>query len=323
MKLILLLKKIYSIISKKHIWYDESNVQFFNQEANDYVFKTIEEAFKYNKGLMISKFGTIELTSVISVLKVRNGIKIGDYIKCIKGEYDIFPSNALRHLCNNAGFFPNSNSLHEKYVDLVLNDIKEIDVLASYIDMEKYLDEELKKSVKINLEGYYAPFLWKNPWTKVLKNKRVLVIHPFTESIEKQYQYNREKLFENIDVLPEFKELLTIKAVQSIAGNGANLEFKDWFEALQYMETQIDKLDFDIALIGCGAYGMNLAAYIKRKGKIAVHLAGWTQMLFGIYGNRWIEDQPEYIKYINEYWVRPLENEKPQGLNKVENGCYW
>lgn len=323
MKLVLLLKKLYSIIIKNHIWLDESNVQFFNQEANDYVFNAIEGAFEHNHGLMISKFGTIELTSIISVLKSREGIKFKDYINCIKGEYDIFPSNALRHLCNNAGFFPKSELLQEEYVDLVLNDIKEIDILASYIDIEKFLKDELKESVKINLEGYYAPFLWDNPWTKLLKDKRVLVVHPFDKSIETQYLQNRERLFENKDVLPKFKELLTIKAVQSIAGNGTNLGFRDWFEALKYMEKQIDELDFDIALIGCGAYGMNLAAYIKRKGKVAVHLAGWTQMLFGIYGNRWIEDKPEYKKFINEYWVRPLEDERPKGSNKIEKGCYW
>ena len=89
------------------------------------------------------------------------------------------------------------------------------------------------------------------------------------------------------------------------------------------MKNKIDNVDFDIALIGCGAYGMNLAAHIKRRGKIAIHMAGWTQMLFGIYGNRWIEDRPEYTKYINSYWIRPSENEKPFGAEKIENACYW
>jgi len=92
---------------------------------------------------------------------------------------------------------------------------------------------------------------------------------------------------------------------------------------LKYMEDEISKVDFDIALIGCGAYGMPLAAYVKRIGKISVHLAGWTQMLFGIYGNRWMVDQPEFAKYVNEYWVKPLPEEVPANYKKVENGCYW
>lgn len=199
--------------------------------------------------------------------------------------------------------------------------MKEIDVLASYVYAEKYVDKYLD-CVKVDLDGYYAPFLWKNPWTKYLKGKKVLVVHPFVDSIRYQYEHNREKLFENPDVLPEFAELHTIKAVQTIADQ-QDPRFATWFDALQYMKDEISKVDFDIALIGCGAYGMNLAAHVKRMGKQAVHLAGWTQMLFGVYGERWIKDQPQYSKFINEHWIRPLKSEKPKGAEKVENGCYW
>ena len=46
-------------------------------------------------------------------------------------------------------------------------------------------------------------------------------------------------------------------------------------------------------------------------------------MLFGIYGKRWLDQEPEYRKYINEFWVRPNDSEKPFGANKVEGACYW
>ena len=174
---------------------------------------------------------------------------------------------------------------------------------------------------RINLDGYYAPFLWKNPWTKYLEGKKVLVVHPFVDSIKSQYENNRECLFDDPDVLPRFKELILVRAVQSIVGT--RTDYVDWFEALKHMEDEISQLDFDIALIGCGAYGMALAAHVKRMGKQAVHLAGWTQMLFGIYGNRGLRDQPAYAKFINGYWIRPSESEKPKGAEKVEGGCYW
>lgn len=48
------------------------------------------------------------------------------------------------------------------------------------------------------------------------------------------------------------------------------------------MKDEIDKQDYDIALIGCGAYGFPLAAHIKRSGKKAIHLGGALQLLFGI-----------------------------------------
>lgn len=125
------------------------------------------------------------------------------------------------------------------------------------------------------------------------------------------------------DVLPEFEQLRVIKAIQSAAGNATETGYNSWFDALNSMKMQMDEEDYDIALIGCGAYGMSLAAHAKRKGKIAIHLAGWTQMLFGIYGKRWLEDQPQYSRFINEYWVRPDESERPKNADTIEGACYW
>ena len=133
-----------------------------------------------------------------------------------------------------------------------------------------------------------------------------------------QYK-KRELLFANKDVLPAF-ELITLKAVQTIAGEQA--DFETWFDALAYMEHKIDQIDFDVAIIGCGAYGFPLAAYCKKIGKKAIHLGGATQILFGIKGKRW-DDLPEVNKFYNEHWVRPLPEETPQQNKKVEGGCYW
>ena len=229
---------------------------------------------------------------------------------------------ALTNLCSNAGFFPYDLDLGLRWYRLMIQDIKEVDVLGSYIYEEKYIAQSMNCLKRVNIDGYFSPFSWNNPWSKVLKGKKVLVVHPFVESIKYQYENNREHLFENPDVLPEFKELILVKAVQTQA-DAKDSRFKDWFEALQYMKDEIDKCDYDIALIGCGAYGMCLAAHVKRQGKQAVHLASMTQMLFGVYGKRWLDSEPEYRKYINKYWIRPDKKEKPQGADKIEGGCYW
>lgn len=300
----------------------EGYLDLKGQQANDYVYTFLEDKAT-GKGKMIAKFGTIELSHIVACHYEQNHWS-RQYFKDILHRNASFDSRlTLRLLCSNAGFFPYDVQLGMQFYERMLKDIPEIDVLGSYIYQEKYVSPFLNSVKKrINLDGYYAPFLWKAPWTRILKGKRVLVVHPFIESIRYQYEHHREKIWADPDVLPPFKELLTVKAVQSIA-DAKGQPFKDWFEALQYMENEISKLDFDIALIGCGAYGMCLAAHVKRMGKTAVHLAGWTQMLFGVYGNRWLKDQPEYAKFINEYWIRPNKNERPKGAEKVENGCYW
>ena len=156
------------------------------------------------------------------------------------------------------------------------------------------------------------------PWTRALKDKRVLVVHPFVDSIRQQ-DAKRERIFpDSISVLPRFKGLTFVKAVQSNANN--KVEFDTWFDALESMKDEIKTIDFDIALIGAGAYGIPLASCVKQLGKKAVQMGGITQILFGIYGKRWEE---KYKHLINSDWVRPLPSEIPSGYQKVENGCYW
>lgn len=294
-------------------------VQKKGQIANDYIYQRLSSS--PTEPLMIAKFGTVEL-GVVGAYELKYNYRIASYLKdFMKGRVSLYSSKVLNSLCKQAGFFPNDIELGDQYYRLMLDDMQDIDILASYIYEEKYVNKYLKCK-RVDLEGYYAPFLWKNPWTKYLKGKKVLVVHPFVDSIRYQYENNRCKLFDEPDVLPEFAELHTIKAVQTIADQ-EDSRFETWFDALQYMKDEISKVDFDVALIGCGAYGMCLAAHVKRMGKQAVHLAGWTQMLFGIYGERWIKDQPQYAQFINDYWIRPLESEKPKGAEKVEGGCYW
>ena len=113
-----------------------------------------------------------------------------------------------------------------------------------------------------------------------------------------------------------------LQAVQSIAGQ--KTEFEDWFAALESMKEQISNRDFDVCILGCGAYGFPLASFVKKMGKQSIHLGGVTQVLFGIKGARW----ERYIIYpyanlFNEYWVRPNDVEIPKKSKIVEGGCYW
>jgi hypothetical protein len=127
-------------------------------------------------------------------------------------------------------------------------------------------------------------------------------------------------------VLPEFASLRVVKAVQSLGGESNG--FNDWFEALEWMKNEMDKEPYDIALIGCGAYGFPLAAHAKRTGHKAVHLGGALQLLFGIKGKRWdnINYNPEYNYkdgLFNDFWIYPDSKTKPNNSQQVEGECYW
>ena len=238
-------------------------------------------------------------------------------------------------ISRNAGVFNPTTSILDRFAERYLQDSKLIDMLMSVNYKEKFMP--LKDTCKfIHFESIY-PYFVERPWTRILKGKRVLVVHPYADTIRKQYA-NRDKLYENKEILPEF-ELITLKAVQSSAY--AEVPFKDWFEALKYMEDEISKIQFDICLLGCGAYGLPLAAHVKRLGKQAIHMGGGVQLLFGIKGKRWEEEYKiateknifgynvpfslnlDYYKLFNEYWVNPSSDETPKSAKSVEGACYW
>ena len=161
---------------------------------------------------------------------------------------------------------------------------------------------------------------YNDVWTTALEGKKVLVIHPFVDTIKKQYE-KRDKLFEN-SKLPTFESLECVRAIQSNAGENEVIEFSSYFDALESMKAEILKKDFQVALIAAGAYGLPLAAYIKGLGKQAIHMASNMQILFGIRGKRW-DNWPAWAAHFNEYWVYPSENETPNGKKTVEGGSYW
>lgn len=75
-----------------------------------------------------------------------------------------------------------------------------------------------------------------------MKGKKVLVIHPFVDTIKKQYE-KRDKLFET-SKLPTFESLECVHAIQSNAGENETIEFSSYFEALKLMQVEILKKDF-------------------------------------------------------------------------------
>lgn len=228
---------------------------------------------------------------------------------------------ALDQLCLWSGFFPNQERMGERFLRQMTQACYDVDFLAvGYQAMEDYfIKEYMSKNTILAEFRCLEPWYDGQPWTRALKGKKVLVIHPFAETINKQ-MLCRDRIFPGTEILPDCK-VMTLKAVQTVAGQ-VDDRFTTWFDALDYMYNEAMNFDFDIALIGCGAYGFPLAAKIKEAGKQAVHMGGMLQVLFGIKGKRW-DDDPIVSKFYNDYWVRPSENEKPQKSSMVENGCYW
>jgi hypothetical protein len=289
------------------------------QAASDYIASRIRER---STPFLVSRFGTSELYAFLPfVYKKKYGSsKIKKSIAYMSGDIDKYwiDKNTILGLERNAGFFPVNEENLNRYSELLFSIIPEIDFLGFWIGAEADILNYMPNCVTSELSSL-EPFRHVNPWSKELEGLKVLVISPFTQTIEQQYKVRKLTHPPSI-ALPEF-ELIPLKAVQSAAYE--DTEFSSWFEALDWMQEAISNTDFDVALIGAGAYGMPLASFIKTKmQKTAIHLGGGLQLMFGINGDRWSND-PLINSIKNEFWVVPAPNERPKKWREIEEGCYW
>lgn len=253
---------------------------------------------------MISRFGSVEIQTLL-------------YVRY--WPFSFFLRNRVyRTIKDNAGFYPVNRVNLRRFYQIYKNSVSDLDLLVSWRVEELMFCKWLRGVNQVKKTTMDCFYRQEEPWTQALVGKKILVVHPFAGTIEAQYK-KREFLFENPKVLPEFEKLEIVKAVQSLGGGE---EFASWFDALEYMKCEIEKKDFDIALLGCGAYGMPLAAHIKKMGKKAIHMGGILQFLFGIKGKRY-EENASTSKYINDYFVSPSLSDRPAVADKVEGGCYW
>ena len=269
---------------------------------------------------MVSRFGACEI-NVLNTYRQRCRNPVSQQVhRLLTGVPAEYTEKIRFAASNNAGIFPATDETLDRFAQITMNACRSIDILGvwRFLRLEESLQKKTCPNAALTQPRAVEPYYHSLPWSSALAGKKVLVIHPFEKSIQAQY-LKREHLFPSSDVLPEF-ELKTLRAIQSAAGN--DVEFASWADAFEFMTSQIDQIDFDIALIGAGAYGLPLAAHIRNLGKQAIHMGGAVQIFFGIKGGRW-DENPKINRFYNEHWVRPLPEETPAKSDGVEEGCYW
>ena len=308
--------RVKPLMSYKEISYTDEWHNMRGEEFQLYLQQRILD----DKPLLLTRFGC---GVILAAIDATNQPNIKNTLRYLLGYSDSLGVGYVTGCNLNAGdgFYPITQENVLRYGQLILDAIPKIDIIASIIHQERYFEKELENKVRCTFPDL-EPFQWKNPWTYALEGKKVLVIHPFAKTIEKQYLENRENLFSDSKVLPFF-ELQTLRSVQpKMISDDPYDQYESWFDAFEFMKSEIKKRDFDVAILGCGAYGMPLSSYIFDLGKKAIHLGGGVQYLFGIRSARG-DSLPEIAKHYNNFWVRPSEEERPSGFKKVEDGCYW
>jgi hypothetical protein len=310
-------------LHKYQVW--SNNFQNILFDNNKMLFDYITRKFDKNQHFIIPRVSGIE-----------NNIAVFSRIIHEKLHHDIdslriYIKKTLKAMKNNAGISLTSENSILYYSNLYLSAFDQCEIYASWEPQGEYIKHISQSHSYMlhtypNKERFWAynfdifHYIYNNPWTWALKNKRILLISPFEETLKEQVP-NRHLIYDNVDLFPGC-EFIYLKPPQTQADEHSS-DFSIEFDNFKDSVNEI--LDhFDVALVSCGGYGNPICGHIYSKGKSAIYVGGVLQMYFGILGNRWIQERNDIIQlFYNDFWKRPKPSEKPKNCNKVENACYW
>lgn len=237
----------------------------------------------------------------------------GYYDKSVKGNHFNFDVKSI-----NSNYFKFINHLEEAVGNC---EITQIFVHEGFVMslLNMYKNDFIKKYNITNLKILNGTEFQDriNDIFLKMNHKKVLVISSFDKLIKQQFDSgNLKRIYDNF---PNIVTLETILFPYCFHNNGPH---ENYFETLDIVFQEIKKIDFDIAILGCGAYGHMLCHKIDTElNKDAIYVGGSIQTLFGIISSR--EKEHGKIKY-NDYWISEIPEEyRPNNYKLIENGCYW
>lgn len=277
-------------------------------EDNLYIKSVIEE----NKPFFIGRIAGCEL-------KVAYHLLMGNLMDSVA---------ELLELENNAGIKTKDTQSLRRYVENLMDAYDNCTAIAEW-DTEgsvfahtgigqRMITNRTPTIPKINAVAL-EPYYFKDSWMPALKGKKILIVHPFSKTFQKQIS-QLKNIFPN---RPWFEdcEFQFVQPPFTLAGNH---DGKDWQDHLTpFLESLKNVKEFDIALVAAGGYGMLISNFIfKELQRSVIYIGGALQLFFGVIGKRWF-DNKEVMALVNDYWVRPNKSEKPANCTNVERGCYW
>lgn len=219
----------------------------------------------------------------------------------------------------NVGIFPDSDASLDAFCEALLAAASVMDVMGvmGYPGEPEVLGRHAPQARLIPLRSL-DPWYFPDPWSRHLAGCRVAVISPFAESIARQYA-RRAEIWPGTDMLPDF----TLRTIRMPLSPGlAPPREPDWQARMARLIEALEAEPYDVLLVGAGGISLLLAAHARGRGRIGFHMGGPTQILFGVRGRRW-DQEPFFQQRINAAWVRPDPSETPDGVLKIERGCYW
>ena len=285
----------------------------------------IKLAIEGNSGLAIGKLGFSEqfLLGYLPFLKNNpTPLKVKAY------------EATLRYHCEiQFGIFPTDPEFLNEFAQFFSASVQSIDILGLFeADQEKDLIDQN------NLTAKFIPYQSTEPdrsvpedpsncYLNCLDGKKILYISPFANLLKDRSQ---KDIFEAVwsNISKNWFYPKSISAIEIPYSYGSSIsthrQYGTSLNLYKSICSEIDKHDFDVVLMGVGALGLPLAAYVQSKGKVAISLGGHLQVLFGIKGARWKRDDYWNTHYFNDAWIdMPIQYHPINKDELTDNSSYW
>jgi len=155
----------------------------------------------------------------------------------------------IKEVEDGAGLYPAIKSNTDWFAKKLLDELKNINLLPAWSkvipDFESKIFSEYCPSTYITKLQHLEPYFFNNPWTDYLEGKKVLVISPFSDSINNNYKV-LEKIWKG-KIKPNFN-LQVVNYPASLSIN-KNSEYKNSQEIYNKYIEVIRNTDFDVGIL--------------------------------------------------------------------------
>lgn len=281
------------------------------------------------KVFIAGKFGTSELDAIIHYLN-------NPLIK--------FHDPVLKNMTYNAGVFPSENQAEsdsiKEWCSYIIENLSLLDEVALWNPVQSKLEaiflrmcaSHIRSFLPLrSLEPFYQDDV-KNRWSLALDSSiPFCVVTPFAKSITCQWE-KRKILFREKGSMfvddADFRGCIRVGYSPNVSKIGEECSWSEdilksgWFGAVTSIVEDVVKSGSKFAFVGAGGLSLPICFELKKRGISSIHTGGGTQIIFGVFGSRWI-GHSVIQKLISKDWIYPSRKEKPSLSSLIEGGCYW
>jgi hypothetical protein len=205
---------------------------------------------------------------------------------------------------------------YNRYMNSLLENIRDAEITLCWHNVSERVikyKEEFINHISTYIRSLSPCNISTEEIFKRIVNKRILIINPMSSLMKQQYiSGNLLHIYPNF---PSVKEFHIYENKYTFFNKGPDGSI---FETAEKVCDAISGIDFDIAIVSCGAYSSVIGNYINTVlCKDVITLGGDLLSIFGIKTGR-NNNGP-----FNEYWVSVPDHLKPKDYMKIEDGCYW